>query len=165
MPPFPKKLPMKVPFAFTAVILAAGAVFSVRALGEPGTLVCGGIGSDERAALADQARGANLALELFVAKRGDYVAGTRIEITALDGAGRGRTIDATADGPICYTKLAPGRYRVEGELNGVIRSARAVVPGHSRHPVHVALAFPEDAVRGGVGPEPTPHEREEARTP
>jgi len=165
MPPFPKKLPMKVPLAFTAVILAAGTAFSVRALGEPGALVCGGIGADERAALAENARGANLALELFVAKRGDYVAGTHLEITPLDGAGRGRPIDAIADGPLCYMKLAPGRYRVEGELNGITRSARAIVPEHARHPVRVALAFPEDAVRGGLGPEPTPQEREEARTP
>lgn len=156
---------MKMPLAFTAVILAAGAAFSVRALGEPGVLVCGGIGSDERAALADQARGANLAIELFIAGRGDYVAGADVAVTPLDGPGRGARIDTSADGPLCYMKVPPGRYRIEGEFNGITRSARAFVPGHPRHPVHVALAFPEGAARGGLGPRPTLQEREEANTP
>ncbi|HSN22068.1 MAG TPA: carboxypeptidase-like regulatory domain-containing protein, partial [Usitatibacter sp.] len=141
---------MRLHLALTAAILAAAAAFSVRALGEPGALVCGGIGADERARLAEETRGANLALELFIAKRGDYVAGADVTVQPLDGTGHG--IEASADGPICYIELPPGRYRIEAEFNGVTRSARAIVREHARRPVRVALAFPEEAARGDLGP-------------
>jgi len=156
---------MRLPAPLTAIILAAAAASPLRAHGEPAAMVCGGIGADERAALAEEARGADLALELFIARRGDYVAGAQLSVTPLDGPARGAALRATADGPLCYMKLAPGRYRIEGELNGVTRSARALVPAHARQPVHVALAFPAQAARGGLGPQPTPQEREEAKTP
>ncbi|HXS54145.1 MAG TPA: hypothetical protein VN782_16530 [Usitatibacter sp.] len=153
----------RTPFAVT--ILAAAAALSLHARAEPRPIVCGGIGSEERAALAGQARDADLALELFIAGRGDYVAGANVSVIPLDGAARGETLRETAQGPLCYMKLAPGRYRIEGELNGVTRSARAIVPAHAGHPVRVALAFPEEAVRDGLGPQPTTQEREEAKTP
>jgi hypothetical protein len=156
---------MKVQLPLTVAILAATAAFSVRALGEPGPLVCAGIGADERAALYDEARGANLALELFVAKYGDYLAGAEVSIVPLDGRGHGEALRATADGPLCFTKLAPGRYRIEAELDGVTRTAGVTIPRQARHPVHVALAFPATAARGDLELRPTPQEREEARTP
>ncbi len=156
---------MRMQIPLTAVVLAAAAAFPLCAQGESGPLVCGGIGADGRASLAREAAGANLALELFIAKRGDYVAGANVTVTPLDRSAGTRTLHERADGPICYMRLAPGRYRIDGELNGVTRSARAMVPANPRHPVRVALAFPEDAVRGGLGPQPTPEEREEARTP
>lgn len=149
----------------TVVILAAAAAFPMRAQGEPGAMLCGGIGAGERAALEREARGADLRIEMFIARRGDYVAGANVSVTPLDGAARGRSLRETADGPLCYMKLPPGRYEIQGEFNGITRSARAVVPGHARHPVRVALAFPEETARGGLGPEPTPQEREEAKTP
>ena len=156
---------MRVQIPLTAVILAAAAAFSMRAQGEAGGLLCGGIGADERAALEREASGADLALELFIARRGDYVAGARISVTPLDGNAQGATLRETADGPLCFMKLPPGRYRVEGEFNGVTRSARVLVRPHASHPARVALAFPEEAVRGDLGPQPTPQEREEAKTP
>ena len=156
---------MRLPATLAAVVFAAAAASPVRAQAEPGAMVCGGIGADERVALAEESRGADLALELFIASRGDYVAGAQVSVASLDGATRGEALRGTADGPLCYMKLAPGRYRIEGELNGVTRSARAVVPAHARQPVHVALAFPAQAARGGLGPQPTPQEREEAKTP
>src|SRR5690348_8858504 len=156
---------MRVHPPLAVLIVAAAAAFPAVAQATPRPIVCGGIGSEERTALAEQARGADLALELFIARRGDYVAGANVSVIPLDRAARGEALRETADGPLCYMKLAPGRYRIEGEFNGVTRSARAVVPAHPRRPVRVALAFPEEAAGGGLGPQPTPQEREEAKTP
>lgn len=159
---------MKVQLPLVALLLGAAAAFSVSAVTSPapaGAIVCGGIGAGERAALAEQARGANLALEFFVANRGDYVADVDLAITPLDGPAAGRPVDAAADGPLCYVKLAPGRYRIDAEFNGVRRSARVTVPEHARRTIRVALAFPEEAARGDLETRPTPEEREEARKP
>jgi len=93
------------------------------------------------------------------------VADVDFAITPLDGPAAGRPVDGTADGPLCFVRLAPGRYRIDAELNGVRRSARATVPEHALRPVRVALAFPEEAARGDLETRPTPEEREEARKP
>jgi len=159
---------MKIQLPLAALLVGAAAAFSVSAVtrpGAPGAVVCGGIGSGERAALAEEARGTNLALEFFIAHRGDYVADVDFAITPLDGPAAGRPVDGTADGPLCFVRLAPGRYRIDAELNGVRRSARATVPEHALRPVRVALAFPEEAARGDLETRPTPEEREEARKP
>lgn len=156
---------MKMQLPLTVAILGAAAAFSVRALGEPGALVCGGIGADERAALSEEARGANVALELFVARHGDYLGGAALSIVPLEGRAHGAAMHAEADGPLCYMRLAPGRYRIDAELDGVTRSARVTVPAQARHPVRVALAFPAGVARGDLDIRPTPQEREEARTP
>jgi hypothetical protein len=157
---------MTIPARRTLMMLAAAAgALALPARAAPAPIVCGGIGTEERAALAAQAQGADLALELFIAKRGDYVAGAGVSVIPLEPSARGATLHATAAGPICYMKLAPGRYRIEGELNGVTRSARAVVPADARRPVRIALAFPQEAARDGLGPQPTPEEREEEKTP
>jgi hypothetical protein len=157
---------MKVQVPISVAILAAAAAFPVLAAAtKPGTLVCGGIGADERAELSRHAHGANVALELFVARHGDYVAGADLAIVPLEGRAHGEAVRATADGPLCYMRLAPGRYRIEAELDGVMRSARVTVPEHAHRPVRVALAFPATAARGDLDIRPTPQEREEARRP
>lgn len=159
---------MNVELPLAALILGAAAAFSVGAVTNPppaGAIVCGGIGAGERTRLAEQAHGANLALEFFVAQRGDYVADVDFSITPLDGPAAGRPTGAVADGPLCFVKAAPGRYRIDATWNGVERSARATVPRNSQRPVRVAVAFPERAARGDLDTRPTPEEREEARTP
>jgi hypothetical protein len=159
---------MKVQLPLAALMLGAATAFSVAATVNPplaGAIVCGGIGSDERRALEEETRGTNLSMEFFVANRRAYVAGVEVAITPLDGAEAGRRIDVTADGPLCFVKVAPGRYRIDAELNGFTRSARTTVPDRPAHQAHVALAFPAAAVRGDLDTQPTPEEREEARTP
>jgi hypothetical protein len=167
--PIPEASPsVKVQLPLAALIVGAAATFSVSAVtgpAVPGAVVCGGIGSGERAALEEQARGTNLALEFFIARRGDYLADVDFALTPLDARGEGRPMDAVADGPLCYVKVPPGRYRIDAEFNGVRRSARATVPEHPLRPVRVALAFPEEAARGDLETRPTPEEREEARQP
>lgn len=159
---------MRFQLPLAALLVGAAATFSVSAVtgaAVPGAVVCGGIGSGERAALAEETRGTNLALEFFIAQRGDYVTDVDFAITPLDGPAAGRPVDTVTGGPLCYVKLAPGRYRIDAEFNGVRRSARATVPEHALRPVRVALAFPEEAARGDLETRPTPEEREEARKP
>jgi hypothetical protein len=159
---------MRFQLPLAALLVGAAATFSVSAVtgpAVPGAVVCGGIGSGERAALAEETRGTNLALEFFIARRGDYVTDVDFAITPLDGPAAGRPVDTVTGGPLCYVKLAPGRYRIDAEFNGVRRSARATVPEHALRPVRVALAFPEEAARGDLETRPTPEEREEARQP
>lgn len=159
---------MKVQLPLVAVLLGAAATLSVRAVVVPtpaGGFVCGGIGADERRSLAEESRGTNLAIEFFVANRGDDVADVNLALTPLDGPAAGHRIDVDAAGPLCFVRVAPGRYRIDADFNGVTRSARATIPEHPTHPVRVAIAFPQQAVRGDLDTRPTPEEREEAKSP
>ena len=123
-------------------MLAALAAFSSRtATADPGSMVCGGVGSDDRLALASEMPGANLSLEMFIAKGGEYVADVDVKVMPLGL--REPAISARTDGPICYLRVAPGRYRIEATFGGVTRSATATVTASATKPVHVALAFPK----------------------
>src|SRR5690349_5017739 len=84
---------MKIQLPLAALMLGAATAFSVAATVNPppaGVVVCGGIGSDERRELEEQARGTNLSMEFFVANHRAYVAGVDVALTPLDGAGAGR---------------------------------------------------------------------------
>jgi len=124
-------------------------------------IVCGGIGSDERAALASQVRGANLALEFF-ANRGEYIADVSVTVLAMPGSAP--VVRATTDGPICYVQLPPGTYKVEAAYGGVTRSTRVTIPAAPASPVRVALGFP-DASSRDEHIAPSPEERQQARQP
>ncbi len=159
---------MKAHAPVVAMMLAAVATLSAQAVSEAanaGVLLCGGVGSGERDALAAQARGANLQLEFFIARRGNYVADVDVTLTPLDGARDAHPVRVNADGPLCYIGVKPGRYRVDAEFNGVTRSARATVPAEPARPVRVAIAFPESAAHGDLDIRPTPEEKQEAKTP
>ncbi len=149
------------PLVVLPLVLAA---LPARAAPVTGSFACGGIGADQRRALAERSEGANLALELFVASRGDFVAGADVLLVPL-GAGDAGTLHVAADGPICYGRVPPGRYRIEASLNGTTRTAQATVPAGARAPVRVAIAFPESAAPGDLDIRPSPEEKQEARTP
>jgi hypothetical protein len=151
------------PFAFLPLALAAA--LPAHAAPATGTFACGGIGADQRRALAERAEGANLALEFFVAGHGDFVSGADVALVPLDAAAGSDVLHVTADGPICYGRVPPGHYRVEASLNGARRSAQATVPVGTSTPVRVAIAFPAAAAPGDLDLRPTPEEKQEARTP
>jgi hypothetical protein len=134
---------MQVVIPLTAMILAAAAAFSVQAVRQtvPGVVVCGGVGEDERESLMARSEGANLALEFFVAGRGNYVAD--VDVTVIPEADPPSALAIDADGPICLLTVAPGRYRVEARYEGSIQRATARVPASSSAPTRVAIAFPE----------------------
>ena len=143
-------------------MLAALVTLSSRtATGDPGSaMVCGGVGSDDRRELASKVPGANLSLEMFIAKGGEYVADVDVKLQPLGS--RQPALSVRTDGPICYLQVAPGRYRIEATFEGVTRSVTVTVA--AAKPVHVALAFPKS-----VGDRQTdaasPEERAQARKP
>jgi len=85
--------------------------------------VSGGVGSEERAALAALSREFDLKLTLALAS-GDYVGDAAVRVT--DAAGK-TVLDAPTDGPLFYAQLPPGTYTVTVSRNGgheLQRSAR-----------------------------------------
>ncbi len=158
---------MKVQLPLVALIGAATAAFSVQALSgsATGPVVCGGIGADQRAAFEAQGQGANLALEFFVANRGDYLADVDLAVVPLDARSGAAPIRITTDGPLCFVSVPPGRYRIDATYNGATRSVRTTVRARGGAPIRVAMAFPEDVVPDDGGIRPTPEEKQEAKTP
>ena len=141
--------------ALTALALPCIAAFGAGAA----TLTCGGVGSDARADLAARSKDANLALEFFAGKRGQFIADVDITVTPLGG---GDAFSTTADGPLCFARVAPGRYRIEASYRGATRLANAMVGNTGQ--AHVTLGFPESVAE----PDPAPisaEEKRQARTP
>ena len=118
-------------------------------------VVCGGIGSDERHEMQAKANDANVSLEFYVGKRGAYVADVELTFTPVKGL---PAFSTSADGPLCYARLAPGMYRVEATYRGATRTAVAHV-SDSGPPVHLAMGFPESVAQ----PDPAPVSAEEKR--
>jgi hypothetical protein len=104
-------------------------------------VACGGVGSDERDALASRIQGANLSLEMFIAQGGEYVADVDVTLWPLDA--KRSPLKLRTEGPICYLRVPSGRYRVEATFAGVTRSAPATIPVTAPRPVRVALGFPK----------------------
>ncbi|MGZ5042169.1 MAG: hypothetical protein ACXWBQ_15605 [Usitatibacter sp.] len=145
-------------------VMAISAAASLQAQSAPAAgdkLVCGGVGNDERRELATEMRGANVSLEFSLAGRGNYVSDGDVTLTPQTGAGE--ALRVRTDGPICYLRLPPGRYRVEAAYNGTTKSTAAVVPASGK-PVHVAMAFPPTAA--DIDPAPvSPEEKLQASKP
>ena len=129
---------MKSTIALLAFLVASAGVHAAP-LGEGGTYSCGGVGSDARRELAANAAGSNLSLEIFVAQGGEYLADVDVALIPA----KGEALRLRTEGPLCYLRVPPGRYRVEATFEGVTRSATANVPAASSRPVHIALAFPK----------------------
>jgi len=138
----------------SAIALACATALGANAATSVGALTCGGIGSDAREELQSASSGANLELEFYAGRRGAYIAGVDITVTPV---GAGDAFSTTADGPICFAHLAPGRYRVEASYKGATRLASATVGASGR--VHLALGFPESVAE----PDPGPVSAEEKR--
>lgn len=123
--------------------LAACLALPVLASGKAadgGSLICGGVGSDERRAMAQEAEGANLLLENLTAS-GAYVADVEVILSPERAGAPGFAFKA--EGPLCYLQVPPGTYRVEATHEGTRRTTRADVPEAPSKPRHITLAFPE----------------------
>ena len=138
--------------------LATAAALALNA--HAATLVCGGVGNDERRELAAAEQGANLALQFTLAGRGNYIADVDVTITPAKGS----AFSARTDGPICYAQLPPGRYKVEASYHGTTRSANADIPAKGGKAARVAMSFPPTAA--DVDPAPvSPEEKLQASKP
>ena len=127
--------------ALLALLVVASASLHAAPLGDGGAYACGGVGSDARRELAANAAGSNLSLEIFVAQGGEYLAD--VEVVLIPAGGKGEALRLRTEGPLCYLRVPPGRYRVEATFEGVTRSAIANVAAAPSRPVHVALPFPK----------------------
>jgi len=136
------------------IAVTALALSCTAALGASAQLACGGVGSDARADLAARSKDANLALEFFAGKRGQFVADVDVTVTPAGGGG---AFSTTADGPLCFAHVAPGRYRIEAAYKGATRLADATVGNTGQ--AHVAIGFPESVAE----PDPAPVSAEEKR--
>ena len=89
----------------------------------------GGVGSDEREALEERAKGYNVKL-IFAEKRGDFVSGVSLQITTAQGA----VIAALkVEGPWFYIQLPQGNYSIRARLRGEIKEIKnLIVPKDKR---------------------------------
>jgi hypothetical protein len=80
-------------------------------LEEKGTKIpylSGGIGTDEREALSEEAKNYNLKI-VFATKGKAYLADIAVQIKDESG---NNLVDATSDGPWFFASLAPGKYTI-----------------------------------------------------
>jgi len=145
--------------AFAA--LSAAAFLSPPAVAvAPDGLHCGGVGADERRAMAQEGRNASLQMQFHVAGRAAFIAD--VDVTVTPSKGGGEAISTRADGPICYANLAPGRYDIQATFNGVTRTAHANVTANGR-PVTLSMGFPPAGGPDDLDTQPSAEERAEAR--
>lgn len=122
------------------VACAAMPAAALAKAADGGSLICGGVGTDERRAMAHEAEGANLLLENFTAD-GAYLADVDVVLTPERPGAPGFAFKA--EGPLCYLQVPAGAYRVEAVHDGKRRVARAEVAEAPSKPQHITLAFPE----------------------
>ncbi len=127
----------------TMAIATASAIPSLAA-----SLVCGGVGNDERREMAAAAGNASMSLQFSLAGRGNFVADVDVRITPA----KGEAFSAKTDGPICYLQLPPGRYTVEASYKGTRKSTSATVPAAGGKPTRIAMSFPAGASDIDPGP-------------
>jgi hypothetical protein len=89
----------------------------------------GGVGSDERDALEERAKGYNVKL-VFAEKHGAFVSGVSVTITTAKGA---EVASVKTEGPWFYIQLPPGEYSVKARLRGEIKEIKSLtVPKDKR---------------------------------
>ena len=74
----------------------------------------GGVGSDEREAMEERAKGYNLKL-IFAEKRGAFISGVTVVIASAKGA---EIASLMTEGPWFYIQLPPGDYSVKASFKG-----------------------------------------------
>jgi hypothetical protein len=80
--------------------------------------VCGGVGSDESVAMRAAMKDHPLSL-LFARASGAYLAD--VAVTVKDAGGT-TALAMRASGPVCLVDLPAGRYTVEAESEGVLKT-------------------------------------------
>ena len=100
---------------------------------------CGGIGVEERDALAKMERGSNLKVVFAAGARGEYVANVGVTLTE----GKGAAVKFVAQGPICLINAPAGRYRVEASFGDAKRDVSTTLAKDPPAPAMVVIRFPE----------------------
>jgi hypothetical protein len=105
--------------------------------------VCGGVGAEERAALAALRPQANLELLFVTAKRGGYLADAEVSLLPKGTPPR-PALHLDADGPMCLIDAPAGRYRIEASFEGRQRVAEVSLPGKAGAPAKLVFSFPAE---------------------
>lgn len=117
--------------------------------------VSGGVGLDERAQLEALGTEFNLKLTFALTTRSFL---SDVPVRILDGTGR-IVLEATADGPLFFARLAPGTYTVEvGAEDQLQRRAVQVAAGRQTQ-----VNFFWRPIETGSEPEPVPSPEELGR--
>lgn len=101
---------------------------------------CGGVGADEREALAALRSEANLELLFVTAKRGGYLADVAVAVQGPDAASP--RLEFTVDGPQCVMRVPEGRYRIEASYAGHKRVQQTNAGRTTGKPARVVFSFP-----------------------
>jgi len=80
----------------------------------------GGVGSDEREAMEERAKGYNVKL-IFAEKRGAFVSGVTVAIANAKGA---EIAALKTEGPWFYIQLPPGDYSIKARFKGEIKEIK-----------------------------------------
>jgi hypothetical protein len=108
---------------FTTVVLLACSTAAWAAQNGNADVMSGGIGSDARDQLAQQARDHNLKLVFALSSR-EYV--SDVEVNVADSRGKS-VATATSEGPWMFVKLPPGAYTVKATFNGKSQTKKVAV--------------------------------------
>jgi len=98
----------------------------------------GGVGDEEMLAMRERAADFNLRLLFADKTTGHYLAAVKVRID--DAQGR-QILEAKADGPLFYAKLAAGRYRLTVTANGE----------QQMRPITIRPGLPAEAVFYWIG--------------
>ncbi|HMA87955.1 MAG TPA: hypothetical protein VKP89_04345 [Burkholderiales bacterium] len=109
--------------------------------------VCGGIGAEEREALAGLEPQVNLKLLFVTGKRGAFVA--NVDVSLYDGASELLRFTMIAQGPICLIQAPAGRYRITATYEALRLERTVALPEKkAKDPVRIVFSFPERSSTG-----------------
>jgi hypothetical protein len=146
--------------ALAMLLLAGGLQAQPLAIREAGAarFISGGIGEEERAALAPMRAQFNLHLTFAVARSGNYLAD--VGVALRDAAGR-EVFSANAEGPWLLAQVVPGRYSLGAEYGGKIQTHPLIVRSAGR--TEMFLYWDDPAALEGRGMEPERERKPRAR--
>lgn len=109
--------------------------------------VCGGIGEEEREALAALEPQVNLKLMFVTGKRGAFVA--NVDVSLYDGPSELLRFTMIAQGPICLIQAPAGRYRIAATYDETRLERTVALPAkRASEPVRAMFSFPEQSPTG-----------------
>lgn len=122
-----KRIDLMICSALLASLWTTSATAADMPAGQAATpaYISGGVGDEELAEMRSRAKEFNLRLLFAEKQTGSYLAGVKVTI---ESAGGGKVLDALADGPLFYTNLPSGNYRITAEANGQKQSRTIAIP-------------------------------------
>jgi hypothetical protein len=121
-------------WAFACAGLAADLADSVIKVKSSGNIsyVSGGVGLEERDALAQMSRDYNLKLN-FAVSSGNYLGDVSVVITDARGQ---VVLEAVSEGPWFFAKLPSGKYTIRAEVMGKAQQQSSRVPAKGQAQVN-----------------------------